>query len=95
MITKFTTTFRQDFAIANHFGVNAIKDTFNRAFKEWKNNPVYLAELVVVLNWNIWDWYEVNDAYAELYNELWEKAQTYGYENFKGEDFQRFWEIID
>ena len=95
MISEFKTTFLQDFAIANYFGTDAITDTFNRAFKEWKDNPVYLAELVVVLNWNIWDWFEVSKPIAELYNELWEQAQEYGYENFEGEDLEKFLEIID
>ena len=38
----FTTTFPSDFSIADRFGVNAIKDTFNRAFGEWKGHYKYL-----------------------------------------------------
>ena len=30
------TTFWEDFSIAERFGISAIQDTFNRAFKEWK-----------------------------------------------------------
>ena len=30
------TTFWEDFSIAERFGLSAIRDTFNRAFKEWK-----------------------------------------------------------
>ena len=30
------TTFWDDFSIAERFGLSAIQDTFNRAFKEWK-----------------------------------------------------------
>ena len=44
------TTFWMDFSIADRFGANAIKDTYNRAFKEWKTNYIYLTELVIVLN---------------------------------------------
>lgn len=44
------TTFFEDFTIAEYFGVNAIKDTYNRAFNEWKNDYKYLTELVMVLN---------------------------------------------
>ena len=67
------TTFWQDFTIADKFGVAAIKDTFNRAFNEWKNNYQYLTELVMVLNWKIWEYYEKNREFAEVYNKLWEK----------------------
>ena len=30
------TTFWEDFSLAERFGLSAIQDTFNRAFKEWK-----------------------------------------------------------
>ena len=30
------TMFWEDFSIAERFGLSAIQDTFNRAFKEWK-----------------------------------------------------------
>lgn len=43
------TTFWQDFTIAECFGDDAIIDTFLRAFNEWKNNVVYLTELIMVL----------------------------------------------
>ena len=38
---SFVSTFGDDFAIANHFGKDAIRDTFNRAFEEWKTNHAY------------------------------------------------------
>ena len=44
------TTFWDDFTIAEAFGGNAVRDTFNRAFDEWKGNYKYLTELVMVLN---------------------------------------------
>lgn len=42
---KPKTTFWQDFSIADRFGADAVKDTFNRAFAEWKTDHVYLTEL--------------------------------------------------
>lgn len=47
---ELQTTFWNDFSIADRFGLSAIQDTFNRAFKEWKENYKYLTELVLVLN---------------------------------------------
>ena len=44
------TTFWEDFSIAERFGLSAIQDTFNRAFKEWKEDYEFLTELVLVLN---------------------------------------------
>lgn len=37
------TTFWDDFTIAEAFGENAVRDTFNRAFEEWKGNYKYLT----------------------------------------------------
>ena len=51
---KFKTTFWSDFSIADRFGLDAVQDTFNRAFAEWKSNVIYLTELVLVLNWKIY-----------------------------------------
>ena len=41
------TTFWEDFSIAERFGLSAIQDTFNRAFKEWKEDYEFLTELVI------------------------------------------------
>lgn len=92
---EMQTTFMTDFTIADRFGTYAIKDTFNRAFNEWKNNYVYLTELVIVLNLKIWEWYEKNKDIARVYNDLWEKADAYACENLKGEELSWFYRITD
>ena len=78
---KPITTFWQDFSIADMFGLEAIKDTYKRAFNEWKGNYEYLTELVMVLNWKIWEYYETNETVARLYNDLWMEAQEYALDN--------------
>ena len=40
---KPQTTFYMDYSIAEHFGVNAVKETFERAFENWKNDIVYIT----------------------------------------------------
>ncbi len=95
---EMTTTFWQDFSIADCFGAAAIQDTYNRAFNEWKTNYVYLTELVIVLNYKIWQWYQVNNCsceFSRLYNELWEKADAYAMDNLKGEELDFFLKITD
>ena len=39
------TTFYMDFSIADKFGIEAIKDTYKRAFEGWKNDYIYLTAL--------------------------------------------------
>ena len=89
------TTFWEDFSIADHFGIKAVKDTYNRAFKEWKDNYKYLTELVMVLNWKIWQHYETNEPLARVYNELWQQADNYACENLKGEEAEYFFRVTD
>lgn len=89
------TTFWMDFSIADRFGIEAIVDTFNRAFKEWQTNHIYLTELVMVLNHKIWQWYDKNDTIARVYDNLWRKADEWAQENMHGKELQYFYEVTD
>lgn len=89
------TTFWDDFSIADAFGADAIQDTFNRAFAEWKDDCEYLTELVMVLNWKIWQWYEKNGVIGRLYNDLWAKADEYALDNLDGDDLSYFLSVTD
>ena len=92
---ELQTTFWEDFSIADRFGKAAITDTYNRAFKEWKDNCKFLTELVLVLNHKIWQYYENNPDVASLYNSLWEKTDEYAMENLKGEEATYYFKVKD
>lgn len=92
---EFSTTFWQDFSIADHFGIPAVKDTFRRAFSEWKKDYRYLTDLVIVLNHKIWQHYEKNEPLARVYDELWRKASDYAVKNLKGEELEYYLEETD
>lgn len=89
------TTFWSDFSIADIYGEEAIRDTYERAFKEWKKNYIYLTELVMVLNHKIWQWYEVNDTIARVYDELWRKADEYAMTHLKDAELDYFFRTTD
>lgn len=93
---KCITRFWEDFAIADRFGLEAVKDTFNRAFNEWKGNYKYLTELVIVLNHRCWMHYnsgrvELSRLYADLYHQ----AAAYAEDNLKDEEYQYYFSITD
>ena len=92
---EFSTTFWMDFSIADRFGISAVKDTFRRAFDEWKDDYRYLTDLVIVLNHKIWQHYEKNEPLARVYNDLWEKARDYAEKNLKGEELDYYFEQTD
>lgn len=89
------TTFWEDFTIADMFGARAVKDTFNRAFRDWKNDVIYLTELVMVLNHKIFQHFTHNPELAELYDTLYKKADAYAIENLKEKELQYFLETTD
>ena len=93
---KPITTFWQDFSIADRFGIDAIKDTFSRAFKEWKGNYKYLTELAMVLNHKTWGYYEAdNHDYSELYEKLYKEIDQYACNNLHGKELEYYYEITD
>lgn len=89
------TTLWADFSIADMFGGKAVRDTFNSAFNEWKNDVVYLTELVLVLNHKIWQHYQTDEPLARLYDILWREADTYACENLKDEELDYFYQTTD
>ena len=90
------TTFWDDFSIADRFGVSAVQDTYNRAFNEWKDDHIYLTELVLVLNWKLWYHYENGDEeLSRLYNDLWGKTDEYAIEHLNGEALRYFYDTVD
>lgn len=90
------TTFWQDFSIADRFGMTAIKDTFNRAFNEWKSNYKYLTELVMVLNHKCWNHYsEGNQEFSDLYGVLYYAAADYAIENLQGDELTYYFRTTD
>lgn len=92
---KPKTTFYTDFSIADHYGADAIEDTYERAMEAWKEDTVFLTELVMALNWKIWEHYGKNDEYGRLYDKLWRKADEYAIEHLEGDDLTYFFRTTD
>lgn len=95
MAERITTTFWMDFSIADNFGIDAIKDTFNRAFAEWKDNYKYLTELVMTLNHKSFQWETKMPDYCSLYTDLFYQARDYAYDNMTEEELDFFFEVTD
>lgn len=87
------TTFWTDFSLAEPFGTLSVIDTYKRAFEEWKNNVEYLTELVMILNWKIWQ--HGDTPLGHVYNDLWADADSYCMDNMKGDDLSYFINTTD
>ena len=88
--------FMRDFAIADLFGEGAVRDTYNRAKEEWKDNADYYGSFVMTLNHRLWWHYDNgNENYARLYDELWREANESIYELFEGEELSQIIQFLD
>ena len=92
---KPMTTFWQDFSIADCYGEAAVRDTYDRAFEEWKSDYKYLTELVMVLNHKLWYHHERGNALANVYNELWKEADEYAGSHLHSEEMSYFYSVTD
>ena len=91
---KPISTFYTDFSIADAFGVRAIKDTYNRCFKYWKDDYKYLTELVMVMSWKSFE-HKDNYEYCKLYSDLYYELDEYAMENLKGEQLSYYCRTTD
>lgn len=89
------TTFYTDLSIADGFGINAIKDTYNRVIEAWMDNVEFITEFCMALNWKSWEWSEKNREYCELYCRLWEELDNYLYDHLKGDDLTYYLRTTD
>jgi len=90
------TTFYTDFSIADAFGGAAVRDTYERAFNEWKSDVVHITELAMVLNWKSWELYDRGDYdLSRLYASLWEQADTWCMDNLQGDDLDYYIRATD
>lgn len=92
---KPITTFYTDFSIADLFGLDAIKDTYNRAFSGWKTNYKYITELVMVLNHKCWAWYRRDIQKSELYGNLYYELDEWCLDNLKGDELDYYIQTTD
>lgn len=93
---KPISTFYEDFSIGERFTESGVSQTYHKIFREWKDDYRYLTELVMVLNWKIWEHYENgNLKMAEQYNTYWIWASQYAENTLKGEELQYYYRTID
>ena len=92
---KPKTTFYEDFSIADMFGIDAIRDTYYRAFRHWNDNIEYLTELVMVLNWKMWEHFDKNRAFSQLYQDLFMESDAWAKDNLQGDDLDYYYKTID
>ena len=91
------TTFWDDYSIAERFGVAAVKDTFKRSFREWKDNYKYLTELVMVLNHKLsqWSYKNPDSLIYKAYEECFYKARDYAVTHLHGNELSYYLRVTD
>ena len=89
------TTFWGDLTIAEAFGEEAVKETFERVTRDWGQNYKYYTEFVLCLNHKIWRYYKSNESLARVYDSLWRRGDDFARDTFKGEALEYYWRVTD
>lgn len=95
------TTFWGDFGVADVFVLNgvepdAVQDTYNRSFKQYKDDKEYGTELAMALNHKAWE-HDAKDnrELCRIYTELFHKLDEYILDNWKGDDLSYYLKTTD
>lgn len=92
---EMQTTFYEDFCIADAFGIEAVKDTFENAFKNWKTNYIYLTELAIVMSNNSIAHYDTNKELSKVYTNLYYRVDQYCMDNLKNDALDFYLKTTD
>jgi hypothetical protein len=92
---ELKTTFWEDFTIADSFGLEAIRDTFNRSFYNWKNDVEYITDLAMVMSWKSCYYYDKNQEYMNLYSDLYHEVDNWCLDNLSEEDLIYYIQTTD
>lgn len=92
---KMTTTFIDDFKIANTFGASAVQDTFDRAYEEWRHNIVYATELAIAMSIFSCYFYEKDLELSMLYSDLYHKIDNWCMNHFKKQELMFYIKVTD
>lgn len=94
-------TFFSDLAIAECYGIDAIKDTYNRIMKEWIGNRDAICEALISINYKSWRFAEEPDKqdlvefYSELYYKALDEVVKYYEENDRNDDLAYIFGVLD
>lgn len=80
---KTISTFYGDLTIADCYGKDAIKDTFNNVVASWLGSYKMFTEFIMCLNYKIWAWYEKDEDIARLYDYLWKQAEGFFFAKYE------------
>lgn len=91
-----TTDLWDRFSKAEEYGRFEIERTYRAAIDEYQTDHVALTELVLVLNWKIWETYNKQSlTLCDIYDSLWKKADAYCFEHFTKSELDYFLETTD
>ena len=93
---KPISTYYTDFGIAEWYGTDSIRETYDNAIENWGSDIKWVTEIVMVLNWKIWEHYHSgNEELARFYDGLWREAGEYVFNHFEGDDITYYLRTTD
>lgn len=94
------TTFFSDLSIAECYGVDGIRDTYNRVMQEWMGDLVFITEFIVCLGLKSSQWCDDRkhgQTFCNLYSDLYHEAVDAFYKHYEGNEdaLDYFFEMTD
>ena len=76
------TTFFSDLGIAEWYGEDSVKETYQNLVKNWLDDYEFFSEFVLALNWKSWYWDGRDNNLSSLYVDLYYKATDEFYKRY-------------
>ena len=92
---KPITNYWDDFTAAERHGEPYITDTYKAKFNECKDDVKKVTELVLVLNWKIWQYAKPFPSLGKIYDKLWRTCAAWCESHLKGTDLDYYYSTTD
>lgn len=93
------TTFFSDLSIAECYGADGIRDTYDRVMKSWMDNLAFITEFIVCLGLKSSQWCDRKhgQTFCNLYSDLYHEAVDAFYKHYEGNEdaLDYFFEMTD
>ena len=92
---KPLTSYYFDFSIAEAYGIEAMEETLDNAIKFWKDDYKVLTELVMVLNWKMFEHNKGSEQMLDFYYKNYIMLSNYCENNFTKKQLQYYYKTTD
>lgn len=93
---KPLTNIYYDLSVAEETSSEKLSTFIEESFEKYKSNYKLLTELVLALNWKLWEHYDANNMkLAKIYDKYWRKYDCYACSHLKNDELSYYYNTTD